>query len=648
MKKTILSLVAVIITATVFSQASFYDAYKLKARQSIELNGKIITSISDLPDSNKSSNKLITERAAKLYALKPFTESPILFNKISSKYHNIYFGNSITYGVGTSDTAYRYSTRLSSRMGVEEINRGYSGSMLVDTLFNSNAFETRFIAQMPLYDSNYYRFMFISYGTNDIIYYRDTTHFKRVYQKILDTAFARGWNSSNLVLVTPGFLYFSDSSTARNLDYVNAVKTVGQTNNLTTVDIYTEFKRQFLLDFDGTSRLMPDGVHPSDKGAAIWDSLIWEGVKNKITFDNLNVLAYDQTNKSTYFLSPQKLKQWLSDATGGGGGYALKDGSNATSGSSWDINVSNSNALGGIPYGNSGVGTTPSSALAYGDGSWKYYSNSDYATWLSSYFPSTTGTRASGTWGIDISGTAANASSLGAIAYGGNGSGYSISSSLAYSGGQWRYHGSSDYASWLSTYFPSTTGTRASGTWGIDISGNAATASNASSLGGISYGGNGSGSTPSSLLGYGGSWKYYGLNEIKSWLNINTTSIPVKPIRSKLLTTLEAASIIVADTSYSDGFFRSYRVGGMVNITAIATNAIKLRVTWTDETGNIKTQDLSNTLSSVGVTALPSINFVTYPNTPIIIESIVVTSGGSIEYNAHAIIEDLGVLSGLD
>lgn len=66
MKKTILTLLAVISTAFVFSQASFYDAYRLKARDAFQLGNKTITSISeDTAMANKSASKLITEMAFK-------------------------------------------------------------------------------------------------------------------------------------------------------------------------------------------------------------------------------------------------------------------------------------------------------------------------------------------------------------------------------------------------------------------------------------------------------------------------------------------------------------------------------------------------------------------------------------------------------
>ena len=81
--------------------------------------------------------------------------------------------------------------------------------------------------------------------------------------------------------------------------------------------------------------------------------------------------------------------------------------------------------------------------------------------------PSTTGTNASGTWGISISGNAATATNSTTTSQ-------TNFSNLTIGGSQVLYAGN------YNSYAPTLTGTGAYGTWGINISGNAATATNSS------------------------------------------------------------------------------------------------------------------------------------------------------------------------
>ena len=81
--------------------------------------------------------------------------------------------------------------------------------------------------------------------------------------------------------------------------------------------------------------------------------------------------------------------------------------------------------------------------------------------------PSTSGSGATGTWGINISGNAATATNSSTTSQ-------TNFSNLTIGGSQVLYAGN------YNSYAPTLTGTGASGTWGINISGNAATATNSS------------------------------------------------------------------------------------------------------------------------------------------------------------------------
>jgi len=137
------------------------------------------------------------------------------------------------------------------------------------------------------------------------------------------------------------------------------------------------------------------------------------------------------------------LNALLPSQTSNANKYLQTDGTN----SSWDaISLSTADITGTLAVANGGTGAT------------------DAATARSNLaVPSTTGTNASGTWGINVTGNAAT-----------------VTNGLT----------TGNYNS----YAPTLTGTGASGTWGINVTGNAATATSATSATALSTA---SGSAPS-------------------------------------------------------------------------------------------------------------------------------------------------------
>ena len=114
-----------------------------------------------------------------------------------------------------------------------------------------------------------------------------------------------------------------------------------------------------------------------------------------------------------------------------------------------------SQVTGTLPVANGGTGATTSAAALTSLGA-----------------PSATGTGASGTWAINISGTAAVASATSSAVTFNNGGSGAVSGTT--------FNGSAAQTiSYNTVGAPSTTGTNASGTWAISISGNAATATSA-------------------------------------------------------------------------------------------------------------------------------------------------------------------------
>ncbi len=114
-----------------------------------------------------------------------------------------------------------------------------------------------------------------------------------------------------------------------------------------------------------------------------------------------------------------------------------------------------------------GVKTFSSSPIVptatLGDSSTKAATTAFVGAQITDYAPSKTGTNASGTWGISITGNAAGLSSTLAIASGGTG-------------------GTTAAAARINIDVPSSNGTGATGNWGINITGNAGTATTATTV----------------------------------------------------------------------------------------------------------------------------------------------------------------------
>ena len=106
---------------------------------------------------------------------------------------------------------------------------------------------------------------------------------------------------------------------------------------------------------------------------------------------------------------------------------------------------------------------------------WSDWCTVAFTSDINSFAPTKTGGGASGTWGINISGNAASATTATKA---------NTASSVAWAGVTGKPGTYPPSAHNHDSAYPSVTGTRASGTWGINISGNAASATNADKVDG--------------------------------------------------------------------------------------------------------------------------------------------------------------------
>lgn len=192
-------------------------------------------------------------------------------------------------------------------------------------------------------------------------------------------------------------------------------------------------------------------------------------------------------------------------ATVGGRPLARADGSNVSG--TWNVTANNVSGVVAVVNGGTGANTPAGARTALGLGSLATASTISNDQWSGTDLsvpnggtgasdaagartnlgvPSTTGTGASGTWNINVLGNAGTATTAStattattanatAAAVTFNNSGSGAASGSTFNGSAART------ISYNTIGAPSTTGANASGTWGISISGNAATATSATS-----------------------------------------------------------------------------------------------------------------------------------------------------------------------
>lgn len=183
----------------------------------------------------------------------------------------VFFGDSITAGVGASVTANRWSSVLASRLGITENNKGISGSVLQNTApAQSGNGRDRYL--VDVYNQRPWR-IFILYGINDIRYNSpDWTPaaFQNDLQEVVGGLISGGVNADDIVLGSPPFVTgyipsppYDGGSISRHLAHVDAVAAVAANSGTRYVDVY-----RWMMNNGGASLLTNDTVHPNDAGHA--------------------------------------------------------------------------------------------------------------------------------------------------------------------------------------------------------------------------------------------------------------------------------------------------------------------------------------------------------------------------------------------
>lgn len=190
---------------------------------------------------------------------------------ITNKKTALFFGDSITQGVGASSNNNRYSTLITNNLGYLEDNQGISGTVLQNTIpTQSNNGTDRYISAII---NNFPDKVFILYGVNDLRYNNQNytiTNYVNNYSQILTGLINAGISPSNITIGSPSYINpiaynmyspYDNGNVSKHQAYVNATKDLAKNFKTKWGDVYNQ-----MLTNGGNTLLTNDYVHPNDLG----------------------------------------------------------------------------------------------------------------------------------------------------------------------------------------------------------------------------------------------------------------------------------------------------------------------------------------------------------------------------------------------
>lgn len=188
------------------------------------------------------------------------------------------FGHSIMFGVGASSASTKYFTVVAGYLNTNQANYSVSGtSWQVDMLAK--------IPLIPVYDRNKYRAIVFDYLINDIINSGnvgtwDTTHLGPIARKTIDTALARGWPASLIVIVSNGYVNsdaFPNATLSRQTQYFAMAQDVATTRGVKFVDVWHPE-----LAFGAAIFMQDINLHPNDGGHSLYANAIYKAIGDSV------------------------------------------------------------------------------------------------------------------------------------------------------------------------------------------------------------------------------------------------------------------------------------------------------------------------------------------------------------------------------
>lgn len=207
-----------------------------------------------------------------------------------------YTGTSVTLGTGASISAKDYVSIVSGGLNVTQDNQGDGGYTLSNPPGTSapswinTGLGQNYLNQIPTKTAGR-KYLFFEWGENDSWYafqyypFLDysTARFIAAYHQVIDTAKGRGWDSTNMIIISPVWQLTTRTSLLFQDSIFNAAQLVAATYHFKFIDVY--HSQQFTAAADKA-----DDVHPSDYGHSKMGELVLQSM------DTLNVVGYNGQN----------------------------------------------------------------------------------------------------------------------------------------------------------------------------------------------------------------------------------------------------------------------------------------------------------------------------------------------------------------
>ena len=188
----------------------------------------------------------------------------------------VFFGDSITYGVGASDNSKRFTSIFCQLAGFMETNKGVSGSVL-DPEIASEYSKDNITARIKTTEISNYDYVFIAGGTNDVALGVTADRLYDVVYSLCEWIVINKGNAK-VYFITP---INKVTSKGANCTIDNARRSIAEAAVQFNCNILDGSSIPFPSFASRWSKIvLPDGLHPSDIGHSLYAKYLYSKLLN--------------------------------------------------------------------------------------------------------------------------------------------------------------------------------------------------------------------------------------------------------------------------------------------------------------------------------------------------------------------------------